>query len=303
MSRVRDYWNGEGGQKWAREVDRVDREIATITEQALAFAAPSEGERVLDVGCGCGTTCALLRDRVGARGRVVGIDISGPMLAMARSRTREVELIHEDAATYAFRRGSFDLVFSRLGVMFFEDPIAAFRNLRRALTATGRLAFVCPRAFREERWQLLPLEAAGDLAPAWPMPPGGRMGPYAFADPERVRAILVAAGYCDIVIERLDSVIHLGRTIDEAIDAVLDHGSLAPLVAGLADQAMTLRDRLRGAFLPFVQTGGVALPAASWLVGARKAGRGPRKRLRRTRSARSTTRSRTSRACSTAPTS
>ena len=128
-----EYWNGPAGERWAATWKVIDRAEAAITEELLALAAPRAGERVLDVGCGAGSPTLALRERVGPGGAVTGIDISAPLLAVARARAAGtgVTFLEADAAVHAFRP-EHDLVFSRFGVMFFAEPEAAFANLRRA---------------------------------------------------------------------------------------------------------------------------------------------------------------------------
>jgi SAM-dependent methyltransferase len=265
----RDYWNGPGGERWAAAQDRADRNLAAITEAALAFAAPRPGDRVLDVGCGCGTTSVMLRERVGAGGRVVGLDFSHPMIQVARARGGNVEYVEADASTYAFSAGGFDLLFSRFGVMFFADPVAAFANLRRGLAPGGRAAFVCFRDPAANPWATQPLEAARDLLPdAKPRAPGAP-GPFAFADPDRVTGILAGAGFTKIRLEPHDCAMHLGDTIDEALDGVFELGPLAGAAAeASAATRAIIRERVRPVLERHRTPRGIEPAAAVWFVGA-----------------------------------
>src|SRR5881628_2723223 len=153
------------------------------------------GERVIDIGCGCGDTTIALARRVGPAGLVLGIDVSAPMLARAADAAREagvahVRFEHADAQTHRFPAQAFDVLYSRFGVMFFSDPAAAFGNLRTALRPGGRLGFVCWQAVPENPWIAVPLEAAAQHMALPPPPAPGAPGPFSFADPERVRRIL-----------------------------------------------------------------------------------------------------------------
>ncbi|MBL0901150.1 MAG: class I SAM-dependent methyltransferase, partial [Reyranella sp.] len=137
------FWNGPGGQGWLAAYGRIERSLVDINRDVLALAAVQPGERVLDVGCGTGDTTAALAKTAGS---VLGVDISEPLVAAAKAKDiANSAFLVADAATQAFEPGSFDLVFSRFGVMFFADPVAAFANLHRALKPSGRLAFVCWR--------------------------------------------------------------------------------------------------------------------------------------------------------------
>jgi SAM-dependent methyltransferase len=270
---MRELWNGPSGERWSEAWQRIDRDLVPIQRAVIAFAAPRAGERVLDVGCGHGTTTLALRERVGDGGAVCGVDISAPLVAIARARTAGtgIRIIEADASDHAFTP-EFDLLFSRFGVMFFADPIASFVNLRRALVPGARLAFVCWRSMDDNPWATVPLAAAGDLVP--PQPPVDPLAPgmWAFADGARVRDILGSAGFTDIRLEAHDTVMAQGRDVDEAARETIDVGPLARAVtqAGLDDAARTaIAKRVAAALAPYVTADGVNVPAAVWLVGAR----------------------------------
>src|ERR1700722_8312023 len=182
-----DYWNAAAGETWSTMHDQLDRQIEPLGLEAMRRLAPQSGEQILDLGCGCGQTTVALAERVGRAGAVLGVDISRPMLEVARSRP-----LPADATQPAFREGDaqsddlgasvFDAAFSRFGVMFFSDPAAAFANIRAALKPAGRLGFVCWRSYPENLWMRLPIESAQPLlAPAAPAAPTAP-GPFAFAD-------------------------------------------------------------------------------------------------------------------------
>jgi SAM-dependent methyltransferase len=265
------YWNGPGGERWVTTWPLLDRAEAAITAALLELAAPREGERVLDVGCGTGTTTLVLRERVGAGGAVTGIDVSAPMLAVARARAAGtgVLFVEADAATHAFRP-EHDLLFSRFGVMFFADPRLAFANLRRAAAPGGRLVFVCWRTSDDNACATVPLDAARALVPGIELPPPHVPGPFAFIDCERVRGYLDGAGWREIAIERRDQLMYFGETTEEAADTALRIGPLARGVVDLEeDMRGRLRDRLAAALAAYATPAGVALPSSCWLVSAR----------------------------------
>ena len=190
-----EFWNNAAGLTWAECQAQLDRQLAILGAAAMRSLAPAAGERILDIGCGCGETSYALAERVGATGAVLGVDISEPMLAVARQRSgtpgsATPDFLQADAQTADLGEAGFDAVFSRFGVMFFNDPAAAFANIRRALKPGGRLAFVCWRPMAENPWMRVPMEAALPLLPPQPPADPTAPGPFAFADSERVRGIL-----------------------------------------------------------------------------------------------------------------
>ena len=266
-----EYWNGGAAERWIAGREPMDRSMASITRVALERAAARPGEQVLDVGCGCGTTTLLLAEQVGASGRTVGVDISAPMIEVARGRAAgaHVEFLVADAGS-AQLSPPFDLVFSRFGVMFFDDPVAAFRNLRAAVAPGGRMVFVCWRALRDNPWAGAPLAAARDLLPPMEAVDPHAPGPFAFADGDRLRGILTDAGFAEVAVTPHDDHMLTGTTADEATDHAMMIGPLSRALAGLSDD---VRAAVRARVFPVVERyltpQGVTAPAAVWLVSAR----------------------------------
>jgi SAM-dependent methyltransferase len=267
-----DYWNGRAGNRWASEQETLDQSLAPFGNAAIAKAAVKSGDRVLDVGCGSGATLIALAEAVGASGSALGIDVSAPMLARAARRAAtvaNVKLLEADAAIHSFD-AKHDLLFSRFGVMFFADPAAAFTNLRTALAPKGRLAFVCWRPLSENPWMSIPLEAAasvvGPQAPPLPDAPG----PMSFAEPERVKKILTAAGFHKIEIEPFNAdFVYSTRGLDFAVESTMKIGPAARAIAEAPeDEHAKARDALRAALSPHVNGNVVALPAGTWIVTA-----------------------------------
>lgn len=267
-----EYWNGPAGERWARLQEQIDLHLADITEAAIHFAAPERGERVLDIGCGCGTATFLLAMKTGPGGAAAGIDISGPMLRVARARAMAqnagVTFLEADASAYEFQ-SVFDLVFSRFGVMFFADPVGGLANIWNALAPRGRLVFVCWRSFAENLWAREPMEAAQSLLP--PQKPADPLapGPFAFADAVRVRDVLERAGYASIAIEPFDGAMNMGPTPAEAAAEALNIGPLARAATGLdEDTRENIRRRVEMAYSAYASAAGVRVPAACWFVWA-----------------------------------
>ena len=276
-----DYWNGDVGRRWARLQEQLDILFTDVTAVAIEAASPHEGEQVLDVGCGCGASVLALAQWVGSTGHVLGIDISEVMLDVARERiatgkVETVDLALADAAVEAFDPGSIDLVFSRFGVMFFDQPPAAFANIRRALKPEGRLAFVCWRPYTDNPFFSVPLWAAKphlaveDDVKADPDAPG----PFAFADPDRVRSILMQAGYGEVSIEPADIMLPLAGAgeLDEATRFIVQIGPVARALSGVdADRRQAAEAAVKDALMPYDGADGIKMPARIWVVTARAA--------------------------------
>ncbi len=273
----RIHWNGPDGEYWTRNQDRLDRTLAPVTGPLLAFAQPRGGSTVIDAGCGCGATTIELARAVGPSGRVVGIDLSEPMLALAAERLRacaNATCLLGDAAELRLGDLRAELIVSRFGVMFFGDPVAALANLRTGLVAHGRIRFACWRPISENPWLQIPLHAVYEHAPRLPKPEPEEPGPFSFADTARVTRILVAAGFTAPTFTPLDIQMDLaaGGTLE---DAVLQSSAMGPAKRALADQPDEIRaaaiESIRRALTPYASAGGVNLPGAVWLVAADKA--------------------------------
>ncbi len=270
----RAFWNSDAAMRWLKRQEETDATLAPVDAAAITRAAPQAGEHVLDIGCGCGASTIALAQRVGAQGRVVGVDISEPMLERARYRTDElpqVDTLLADAAAHRFPAESFDLMFSRFGVMFFGDPAAAFAHLRAALKPNGRLVFACWRPFPENPWMMIPFNAATKHVPRPPRPGPEDPGPFSFADTERVTRILTQAGFAAPTFEKFDFVMDIagGRGVDAAVESAAQIGAAA---GALKDQPEELRQRalgeMRDALAAHEKGGRVELAAAVWVLEA-----------------------------------
>lgn len=268
------YWNGPVGEKWTHLADVLEKVFGPLRQAALDLAAAKPGEHVLDVGCGCGGTTLTLAQTVGKAGRVLGVDISAPMLGRARERidaaglTATVEL--DDAATRRFDP-VFDLLYSAFGTMFFPDPEAAFRNLATALEPGGRMAFICWRALADNAGMNAPFVAAKPFLPPQAPPVPFAPGPFAFADAERLRGILERAGFSDVVFSALDRDISIGDTLDEAVAFSLETGPTSHALRAAPDVPREpVAAAVREALTPYARPEGVFVPTATWLVSAKR---------------------------------
>jgi SAM-dependent methyltransferase len=273
------YWNGPNGQRWTDRQAEQDVLLAPVTQAVIDRAVPRAGERIIDVGCGCGGTSIALASRVAPTGFVLGVDISGPMLARARqlapkgaSEGLPVDFVLADATVYPFDPGSFDFLVSRFGVMFFAEPAVSFSNLRRALRPSGRMAFACWREPRENPWMMAPLQAIYQHVPKLPPQGPEDPGPFAFASEQRVHRILGEAGFKGIEMEPvgLSFDIAIGRGLDAAVQAAMQIGPGSRALDGHPPETRAAAAKsVREMLVPFVRGDSVPLPGSIWIVTAR----------------------------------
>lgn len=272
-------WNGQSGERWVANQARLDAMVAVFGQAAIEAAAPATGERVLDIGCGAGASSLALAARVGAGGQVLGVDISEPLIGRARALVQQdMAALFQvaDASSAELPEGAFDILFSRFGVMFFDDPIAAFAHMRRALRPGGRVAFVCWRGAAENDWVRLPMGALKGIVPPTALPDPEAPGPFSFGDQGRVARILTTAGFTDIAIAPFDASVPFGEgetrfaAIDDAVKMTLEVG---PLSRTLSDQPDDIRARasaaVRAAFAGLPGERSVMINGAAWIVMAR----------------------------------
>ncbi|MGH7047714.1 MAG: class I SAM-dependent methyltransferase [Stellaceae bacterium] len=272
-----EYWNTVAGPRWVGLEGFVERRVRAVNDLLLRHSAVAAGERVLEIGCGTGAFTVPLAEAVGARGAVVGADISVAMLAGARKRIadsglKNVSLIEADAQTHPFEPGRFDLVASRFGVMFFADPAAAFTNLRAAARPGGRLCFACWGPLDANEHWLIPYRVAlHHLGPPEAKPPRAP-GPMAFADAAYVRGFLGTAGFEAIEINQETPGIFASSAKEEA-----EHACIMGPAGRLIDEkkpdaaiVATIRREIEEAFAAHAKDGSGTLPSTVFLVTARR---------------------------------
>jgi SAM-dependent methyltransferase len=268
-----EYWNSKVGEEWANQADRMDRMLQPMTQPAFDALALKAGERVLDIGCGAGATTLAAAQQVGSSGLAVGVDLSRPLLGHARTRAEasgaRAEFVEADAGAAPIPGAPFDAAFSRFGVMFFDEPAAAFARLRATLRPDGRLVFICWRAFSENQWSFAPLAALTPIFTAPVTPPDPNTpGPFALADAAKIKTILTASGWTDITIKPWDGDIRIGADARDAAKFLLKIG---PCARAITDQQLdpAAAEAVLADFLAQHETpAGVSLPAACWIVRA-----------------------------------
>jgi SAM-dependent methyltransferase len=266
------FWNGKGGHIWVARQAHTDVTLQDISDALIAHAAPTVGESVLDVGCGCGASTLDFARAVGPSGSVTALDISGPMLDEARSRARaarvsNVDWQQADAATTSLE--PYDLLTSNFGLMFFGDPVAAFRNARLAAKPGARMVFVCWRSLEENPWIAVPMRAAALHLPPRPKGEPNSPGMFAFSDPAFVAEVLTAAGWSAPKMEMFDCTLDIaaGLGLDEAVVQSTQIGAVNSWLRDKPPEVISAAmTSIREAFSPFVEGSAVRLPAATWIV-------------------------------------
>ena len=272
-----EFWNGDTGRNWVAYDALMEAMLKPIGETVLDVFQFLPHARALDIGCGCGHPTLSLATRIGPGGSVTGVDISAPMLSVAHELTAtnehkgaSINFLEVDAQVHPFEPGNFEHVFSRFGVMFFEDPIAAFRNIHHALTASGTLAFCCWQSRTVNPFMTVPAQAALELLPDPPEMPPRAPGPFAFAEPDYVDAILSQSGFSNIDITSLshDLVFGAGLPLSEIVEHLVKIGPIAQMVREAPDALQQpVRERVATALTPFfTENGGINLEGNFWQV-------------------------------------
>ncbi len=265
-----DAWNGESGQRWITDADGRDRVMTSVAGTLLDAAHLAHGERVLDIGCGCGATTLAAARAVGSAGGVLGVDVSDPMLSVARQRVADaaidnVTLLQADAQTHRFVGRGVDVAISRFGTMFFDDPAAAFANIASALRPGGRLCIATWQPLIANPWLTVP---GGALLRYGSLPETGGAGPGMFAqsDPDTINTVLAGAGFVDIDIRPIAVPLDLGADVDAATAHLADTGvGRAALATIPTDQHLAALDAVREALGDHLDNDGVHLDGAIFL--------------------------------------
>ena len=274
----KDFWSGKGGDIWVERQNAMDTMLSPLGEAALNKLNFNEEENVLDIGCGCGHTTLNIAKRIGPSGNVTGLDISEPMLKRAKESAVEMSITNTsfkcvDVQTEDLGDQFYSAAFSRFGVMFFEDSIAAFKNINKSLISGGYLSFVCWQSPAVNPWQSLFIQEVKKFLDL-PSPPPRSPGPFAFMESEYVSSILEESKFQDITIEGHEAEVNMfsGRSLS---DSVKDYISINPVVTQMLkesseNQIAEIVNSGIEAFSPYYSEKGLIFPSATWLVTARK---------------------------------
>ena len=274
----KDFWSGKGGDIWVERQNAMDTMLSPLGEAALNKLNFNEEENVLDIGCGCGHTTLNIAKRIGPSGNVTGLDISEPMLKRAKESAVEMSITNTsfkcvDVQTEDLGDQIYSAAFSRFGVMFFEDSIAAFKNINKSLISGGYLSFVCWQSPAVNPWQSLFIQEVKKFLDL-PSPPPRSPGPFAFMESEYVSSILEESKFQDITIEGHEAEVNMfsGRSLS---DSVKDYISINPVVTQMLkesseNQIAEIVNSGIEAFSPYYSEKGLIFPSATWLVTARK---------------------------------
>jgi ubiquinone/menaquinone biosynthesis C-methylase UbiE len=265
-------WNGLAGRAWVEAQELLDQMFKPLEDLLVGAVSAGAGRRVLDVGCGTGSTTLAVARLLGAKGRCIGIDISEPMITAARARAERegtpASFILANAQDHAFEPASFDMIISRFGVMFFDDFVRAFANLRRAAKERAELRFVAWRSASENPFMTTAERAAAPLLPNIPARRPDAPGQFAFADQRRVSLILEESGWAEIDIRPIDVTCTLPDK--EQVRYMARFGPVGQVLHEADDQTRTqVIETVRAAFEPYVHGAEVRFTAACWLVSAR----------------------------------
>ena len=266
------FWNGKGGDTWVARQDHTDITLTPVTDALVAFAAPRSGERVVDIGCGCGAPTLEFARAVGPSGRVAGFDISGPMRAEGEKRASKAGSANVDwrrADPAVATLDEYDLLTSAFGVMFFGDRVAAFTNMRRSAAPGARMALVCWRTLTENPWMEVPMTAVARHLPPRPKAVPNAPGMFAFADPDHVTDVLTAAGWRPPCFEKLDADLDIaaGRGLEQAVIQSTEIGAVNSWLRNQPEEVISAAvASLRRELETYTDGMSVRLPGAMWLI-------------------------------------
>ncbi len=272
----KEFWNNQKGKIWISLENKIDSMFGPLGDEALKALAPASGENIIDIGCGTATTSLKLASLLGDKGSVTGVDISEPILAFARQKVKEnsvsnIDFVLADAQNHDFGYESFDAIFSRFGLMFFEDPIAAFSNLLRGVKFGGRIAFVCWADRSANDWIEVSTSIASKFLELPPKSSPRDPGPFAFEDPLYLNKVLHDAGWNEISIGNYSLTNIVGKNIKDAADFLSRMGPMSvPFENSEESLQRKIIHSLEESFSNYATRRGVEMHFSTWIVTAKK---------------------------------
>ena len=276
-AKQKDFWSGKGGDYWVEKQSEMDIMLNPLGEKALAKLDLKSNSEVLDIGCGCGATTLEIAKKV-SEGTVTGLDISVPMLNKAESEASiqgiaNVDFKVIDVQVDQLASEKYDYVYSRFGVMFFDDPYEAFKNIFSSIKEGGELSFVCWQDPSLNPWQSLSVQVIRGYLDM-PSPPPRSPGPFAFHEKDYVKEILEKSGFSNISFDdnQEDITMFSGKSLQEASE---DYLAINPVVTEMLkdspdDLKAEIVESLKEAFSEFHKGDGLVFPSATWVVSASK---------------------------------
>ena len=270
----KEFWNEKKGEIWVSLESKIDKMLGPLGDQAIKILKPKVGEKILDIGCGTGSTSQTLSKLVGESGIITGIDISKPILNFAQKqkenkKIKNINFIQADAQNHQFSDLNFDAVFSRFGIMFFEDPISAFKNIKKSLSCNGRLTFVCWSKSEDNDWMNLSSNVASQFLELPPKANPKEPGPFALEDYFYIEEILIKSGWKNIKIKAYKENIVIGETLDHAADFLSRMGPMSVPFENANEQTKEkVISALKECYSKYFTPKGVEFHFSSWIVSA-----------------------------------
>ena len=269
-----DFWREEGGDEWAELIDEIEPALTPFSDRLIEQLSLDEG-KVLDIGCGGGLTSIDTANKLGKNVHVLGADISPQILAIAKQRVTDIDNVEFsicDVGKDDLGEAVFDLIISRFGVMFFENPVAAFSNIKRSLKPGGELAVICWRTLKDNQWMGEPMKAVLEILPPKEKPPEkpdpDAPGPFSLGEAERINHVLENAGFKDITLTPVDIGMPMG-SVEQALGFLTKMGPAAGLLADATDEQKAAgAEAIKAVLEKFDSAEGVVMPSAAWLVSA-----------------------------------
>jgi ubiquinone/menaquinone biosynthesis C-methylase UbiE len=274
----RDFWSGKGGYVWVEKQNAMDVMLEPLGNAALAKLPKNLGRHVIDIGCGCGSTTLSIAEQLNESAKITGVDISEPMLDQAKKVASEKNLSNVDFQVMDIQteldiEGKYSAAFSRFGVMFFENPVIAFKNINRSLKEEANFSFVCWQSPKLNPWQSLSIQVIKQFVDL-PSPPERSPGPFAFADADYLKSIMTDSGFKNINLESHEQQVTMftGKSLEQASN---DYLSINPVVTEMLKEAPesikeNISSSLQNLFKEYSNGNGLHFPSATWLVTARK---------------------------------